>query len=116
MSDKPGMGHNDVINEICDETDICEQGVKTYLQMLLNHITDTIANISNCMETGINILSNIGDEEVVELLSITITAFKNIHDVIEVIKSLQRFDDLPEQLNNAVFSMVLLSPYLIENS
>ena len=108
--------YNDVINEICDKVDICEQGVKTFQQTLLNHIGDTITNIENCMETSIHILLNIENDEVAELLSITLTVFNDIPDVIEVIESLQRFDDLPEQLNNAVLSMALLSPYLIDNN
>lgn len=108
--------YNDVINEISNEADISEQGVKTYLQTLLDHIEDTIKNISYFIEPYINVLLNIGDGEVVEYLSIVITVFKTFHETIELIKSLQRLDDLPEQLNNIVSSMILLSPYLIENS
>lgn len=108
--------YNDVVNHISHESDTCEQGLVIYLQALLNDIVDTITNILKFMEPGISILSNIGDADVAELFDLVMTPLKKAEDIGDIIKSLQPFDELPQQLNNAVLSMVLLSPYFIENS
>lgn len=106
--------YNDVVNKISNESGICEQGVIIYLQTLINYIDDTITKINNFMEPGIEILSNVRDDNAKELCIIIITAFNNMENILEAMNSLELLSELPEQLKNAIVSMILLSPYMFE--
>lgn len=108
--------YNDLVKHLSDESNICEQGLVIYLQALLNDITDTITNIIKFIEPGTSILANTGDADVAELFNLVITPLKKAEDIGDIIKSLHPFDELPEQLNNAVLAMVLLTPWITENS
>jgi hypothetical protein len=108
--------YNDVVEHLSDEADTCEQGLVIYLQALLNDIINTITNIIKFIEPGTSILANTGNADVAELFNLVIAPLKKVEDIEDIIKALHPFDELPEQLNNAVLGMVLLTPWIIENS
>jgi hypothetical protein len=107
--------YNDVVKHISGESDVCEQGLVIYLQALLNDIADTMTNTIKLIEPGTNILANTGDADVAELFSLVIAPLKKAEDIGDTVQSLHPFDELPEQFNNAVLAMVLLTPWLIKN-
>jgi hypothetical protein len=109
------LQYNDVVKHTTGESDACEQGLVIYLQALFNHISDTMTNIMKLIEPGTNILANTGDAEVAELFDFMIAPLKKAEDIEDIVKSLGPFDELPEQLNNAVLAMALLTPWLIKN-
>ena len=108
--------YNDVVEHLSDESDSCEQGLVIYLQALLNDIADTMTNIIKFIEPGTSILANTGDAEVAELFGLVIAPLKKVEDIEDIIKSLHSFDELPEQLNNALLGMALLTPWITKYS
>lgn len=109
------LQYNDVVKHTSGESDTCEQGLVIYLQALFNDIAGTMTNIIKLIEPGTNILANTGDADVAELFDLMIAPLKKAEDIEDIVKSLCSFDELPEQLNNAVLAMVLLTPWLIKN-
>lgn len=107
--------YNDVVKHISGESDVCEQGLVIYLQALFNDIAETMMNIIKLIEPGTNILASTGDADVEELFALMTAPLKKAEDIEDIVKSLCPFDELPEQLNNAVLAMVLLTPWLIKN-
>lgn len=108
--------YNDVVKHISDESDTSEQGFVIYLQEFLKDIIDTITSISKFMEPGIGILSNTEEVDVAELFDLVIASLKKAEVIEDIIKSQQPFEELPEQLKTAIFSMVLLLPWITMNS
>jgi hypothetical protein len=108
--------YNDVVKHASDETDICEQGLRSYLDALLNDIIDTITQLLKFMEPGIRILSITGDSVVAELFDFVIASLRETEAIDDIIKARQPFEELPEQLKNAVGIMVCLTSYISINS
>lgn len=106
--------YNDVVKHTSGESDVCEQGLVIYLQALFNDIAETMMNIIRLIESGTNILDSTGDADVEELFALMTAPLKKAEDIEDIVKSLRPFDELPEQLNNAVLAMVLLTPWLIK--
>ncbi|MBS3975881.1 MAG: hypothetical protein KGZ75_04010 [Syntrophomonadaceae bacterium] len=109
------LQYNDVVKHTSGESDACEQGLVIYLQALFCDIADTTTNIIKLIEPAINILPQTGNADVEKLFDLMIAPLKKAEDIEDIVKSLRPFDELPEQLNNAVLAMVLLTPWLIKN-
>lgn len=107
--------YDDVIKHISSETDTCEQGLRIYLDTLINDIIDTITKLINFMEPGISVLSNIEDADVAELFALVIISLKKAEDIEDIIKLRQTFEELLEQLNTAMSGMLLLVPWIAMN-